>query len=145
MFMIDFKQLDWWYWFITACLLSVGVAGYQIGFILTIGLALIQLFHFAILENNATAFPVQIRFCFAMLVLIALPEQMQVLYWLPAVGTWARSIFGYCLMARLLSLLPWNRREPFSLELIKNAFLTRPVRGNILHGLTPLPSVVAHT
>lgn len=137
MFMIDYKQLNWWYWFVTACLLTAGVAGYQIGFLLTIGLSLFQLIHFTIREQSMTAFPVQVRFWFLVLVLALYPEPMQIVYWLPLAGTWARSIFGYCLMARLLSLLPWNRRAPFSLKLVMKAFFTRPVRGNIMQGFPP--------
>lgn len=142
MFMIDYKQLDWWYWFVTACLLTAGVAGYQIGFVLAIGLSLIQLIHFTLMEQSMTAFPVQVRFWFLILVLVALPTPMQIVYWLPVAGTWARSIFGYCLMARTLSLLPWNRRDPFSLALVKQAFLSRPVRGSILQGLPPIPQMI---
>lgn len=135
MFMIDYKQLSWWYWFVTACLLTVGVAGYKIGFVLTIGLSLVQLIHFTIREKSMTAFTVQVRFWFLILVLVALPEPMQIIYWLPAVGTWARSIFGYCLLARTLSLLPWNRQVPFSSGLLIRTFFSRSVRGSILQGL----------
>lgn len=135
MFMIDYKQLSWWYWFVTACLLTAGVAGYKIGFVLAIGLSLVQLIHFSIREKNMTAFTVQVRFWFLIVVLVALPEPMQIIYWLPVAGTWARSIFGYCLLARTLSLLPWNRQVPFSSGLLIRAFFSRPVRGTILQGL----------
>jgi hypothetical protein len=35
-------------------------------------------------------------------------------------------IFGYCLMARMLSLLPWNRTEPITADLVRPTFLSRP-------------------
>jgi hypothetical protein len=41
-------------------------------------------------------------------------------------------------MARLVSLLPWNRKEPFSFALVLRTFLSVPVRGNILQGLPPV-------
>jgi hypothetical protein len=44
-------------------------------------------------------------------------------------------------MARLVSLLPWNRKEGFSLALVKRTFLSPPVRGNVLQGLPPLKRV----
>lgn len=138
MFMINYKELSWWYWLLTACLLSAGVAGYPIGFLLAIGLTVFQLAHFTLRERGMTAFPVQVRFWYFMLLLAALPEPMQILYWVPVVGTWAQLIFGYCTMARCISLLPWNRDERFSAGLLKKTFLSRPVRGNILHGLPPL-------
>ena len=48
-------------------------------------------------------------------------------YWLPTVGTFALVIFGYWLMGRFLSLLPWNRHEPISLDLIHRTFLSAPI------------------
>ena len=138
MFMINYKELSWWYWLLTACLLSAGVAGYPTGFLWAIGLSVLQLAHFAMRERRLTALPVQVRSGDLMFLLVALPEPMWILYWVPVVGTWVQLIFGYCSMARCVSLLPWNRDERFSAGLLKKTFLSRPVRGNILHGLPPL-------
>lgn len=141
MFMIDYKQIDWWYWFATACLLTTGVAGYATGFVLAIGLSGMQLIHFTMREHSLSAFTVQVRFWFLILVLAAWPEPMQIVYWLPVAGTWARSIFGYCAMARLLSLMPWNRRVPFTFGLLMRTFFSRPVRGSIMQGLPSAPQM----
>lgn len=138
MLMIDYKELGWQYWFVTACLLTAGVAGYQQGFVLAIGLTVFQLVHFMLRERSISAFPVQVRFWYLMLLLISLPAPMQIVYWIPTVGTWAQLIFGYCTMARCVSLLPWNRSEGFSLALLKKTFLSRPVRGSIMQGLPQL-------
>lgn len=137
MFMIDYKEFSWWYWLVTACLLTAGVAGYPKGFILAIGLTVFQLVHFMILEHSITAFSVQVRFWYLMLLLVALPGPLQIIYWVPTVGTWAQLIFGYCTMARCVSLLPWNRNQPFSVDLLSRTFFSRPVRGNITQGLPP--------
>jgi hypothetical protein len=135
MFMIDYRELSWQYWLVTACLLTAGVAGYEGAFVLAIGLTIVQLVHFTLREGSVGAFPVQVRFWYLMLLLVALPEPMQPLYWVPTIGTWAQVIFGYCTMARCVSLLPWNRSEPFSLNLVGRTFFSRPVPGNILQGL----------
>lgn len=137
MFMIDYKELSWQYWLVTACLLTAGVAGYAPAFLLAIGLTVIQLVHFALREGSVTAFPVQVRFWYLMLLLVALPGPMQILYWIPTIGTWAQLIFGYCTMARCVSLFPWNRKESFSASLLARTFLSRPVPGSILQGLPP--------
>jgi hypothetical protein len=129
MFMIDYKYFSWWYWFATACLLTAGVAGYQTGFFLAIGLTGFQLIHFSIRERSITAFPVQVRFWYLILLLVALPAPLQIIYWIPTVGTWAQLIFGYCAMARCVSLLPWNSSQPFSVDLLLKTFISRPVRG----------------
>jgi hypothetical protein len=144
MFMIDHKELSWRYWFVTACLLTAGVAGYETGFFLAIGLTAFQLIHFAIREQSITSFPVQVRFWYLTLLLVALPEPLQILYWVPTVGTWAQLIFGYCTMARCVSLFPWNRKEPFSVALLKKTFFSRPVRGSIIQGQPPLKKAEDH-
>ena len=94
MFMINYKELSWWYWFVTACLLTAGIAGYPMGFHLAIGLKVLQLIHFTTSEHSVTAFPVQVRFCYLMLLLNALPQPLLFIYRVPAVGTWAQLIFG---------------------------------------------------
>jgi hypothetical protein len=137
MLMIDLKESSWHYWFATACLLTAGVAGYPTAFLLAIGLTVIQLVHFALREGSVAAFPVQVRFWYLVLLLVALPQPLQPLYWIPTIGTWAQVIFGYCTMARCVSLLPWNRREPLSVDLVSRTFLSPPVPGNILQGLPP--------
>ena len=42
------------------------------------------------------------------------------------------------MMARMISLLPWNRSAPFSVALLGKTFFSAPTRGNILHGLPPV-------
>ena len=137
MFMIDYKRLSWWYWLVTACLLTAGVAGYPSGFTLAIGVTVFQLIHFTIREHKVTAFPVQVRFWYLMLLVVAFPEPLRIIYWVPTIGTWAQLIFGYCAMARCVSLLPWNRHEPLSVDLLARTYFSRPVRGNIMQGLPP--------
>ena len=122
MLMIEYKDISWWYWLVTACLLSTGLAGYPIGFILAISLTVVQIIHFTLRDHSVMAFPVQVRFWYLVLLLVALPGPLQL-------------IFGYCTMARCVSLLPWNRQERFSVNLLMRTFLSRPVRGNILQGL----------
>jgi hypothetical protein len=135
MLMIEYRDISWWYWLVTACLLSIGLAGYPIGFILAISLTVVQIIHFTLRDHSVMAFPVQVRFWYLVLLLVALPGPLQLIYWIPTIGTWAQLIFGYCTMARCVSLLPWNRQERFSVNLLMRTFLSRPVRGNILQGL----------
>lgn len=132
---IEYRALSWWYWLATVGLLTAGVSGWAAGFLLAIGLTVVQLLHFGVRERSFAAFPVQVRAAYLLLLLIALPEPLQLIYWIPTIGTWALVLFGYCTMARMVSLLPWNRREKFSLDLLKRTFLSAPVRGNVLQAL----------
>src|SRR5215813_6804278 len=143
MFMLEYKATAWWYWLITVVLLTAGVAGWSLGFVCAIGLTVVQLVHFAVRERSITAFPVQVRIGYFLLLLIAFPEPLRTIYWIPTVGTWAQVLFGYCAMARMVSLLSWNCTEPFSIALVMRTFLSAPVRGSILQGLPPLPSTVS--
>lgn len=134
MLMIEYKSMGWWYWLVTAGLLSYGVFGHFIGFLLAIGLTVVQLIHFIVREKGVTAFPVQVRFWYLMLLMVALPGPLQWVYWIPTIGTWAQILVGYCAMARCVSLFPWNRDAPFSFALLQQTFLSRPVKGNIQQG-----------
>ena len=145
MFMIEYKDVGWWYWLVTACLLTAGVAGYPVGFLLAIGLTVFQLCHFVIRERGITAFPVQVRFWYLVLLVVVFYEPLRLIYWIPTIGTWAQLLFGYCTMARLVSLLPWNRGEAFSPALVKKTFCSRPVRGRVKQGFARDGEVAANT
>ena len=136
MFKFEFKDTGWWFWLITVLFLSAGVYGLQIGFLLAIGFTVFQLVYFSIKLKSLTAFPVQVRAFYLILLIISLPESLQWLYWIPTVGTWAQVFVGYCLMARCVSLLPWNRTEKFSIELFNKTIFSRPVRGTVQQGAT---------
>lgn len=137
MFMLEYRDVSWWYWLVTVGLLTAGVLGWTTGFLLAIGLTVFQLVHFIVRERSIATFPIQVRFAYLLLLLIALPDQLQVIYWIPTIGTWAQVLFGYCTMARMVSLLPWNRTEAFSLDVVKRTFFSAPVRGSFLQKLSP--------
>lgn len=134
MFMIEYKDMGWWYWLVTAVLLTFGVMGIIEGFQYAVGLTMFQLIHYVIRERSIKAFTVQVRFWYLVLLIVSLPHVMQWLFWVPTIGTWAQIIFGYCTMARCVSLWPWNRDEAFTLELLKKTFFSRPIRGSVQQG-----------
>ncbi|MFW6379011.1 MAG: hypothetical protein ACOCY2_00390 [Guyparkeria sp.] len=129
--MLNVTDVGWWYWLVTAMLLSYGLSIDPIGLLLAVGLTVINLGHFALRADRLIAFPVQVRFFYLLLLLVALPEAMRWLFWVPMIGTWAQVLVGYCTMARLVSLLPWNRREPLTWRLVWRRFVSAPVRGSV--------------
>lgn len=133
--MIQFREICWWYWAVTSVLLFAGLAGRFEAFQLAAGLSAFQIIHFRLREGSFSAFPVQVRVAYTAMLLLALWEPMRWLFWVPAIGTPARVLFGYCTLARCMSLLPWNRREPLSWRLVRRTFFSPPVKGNILQGL----------
>jgi len=69
---------------------------------------------------------VQIRIGLTAFLLVCLLPSLRWMGWLPVIGIIARLLFAYCTMARLLSLMPWNRAVPMSLMLVRQTFLKPP-------------------
>lgn len=135
MLMLDYKDVGWWYWVASTVCLWIAVTVNPVAFDWALLIGVVQLIHFMVAERSATSFPVQIRVGYLAVLLLAIPEGLQWILWIPAVGTLARVTTGYCIMARNLMLMPFNRREKLTPGFVKAAYLTPPVRGNILHGL----------
>jgi hypothetical protein len=129
------QQTSWLYWAVTDALLIAAVLGWQDGFAVVIGLTAIQVVHFMLRERSASSFPVQVRVGYLALLLAGQWGPLYFIYFIQIIGTTAMVLFDYCPLARFLSLMPWNRREPFSMDLLKRTVFNPPVRGNILQGL----------
>jgi hypothetical protein len=131
------RDRGWWYWLVTDFGLVYGLLGLPFGFAPVIGLTLVQCGHYLLRERRPGAFPVQVRLGYLGLLLLGQWPPLHFIYWIQLAGTSAMVCFDYCPLARFLSLMPWNRVEPFTLSLVWRTFLSRPVRGNILQGLSP--------
>ncbi len=129
------QNISWLYWAVTDALLIAAVLGWEPGFAAAIGLNAVQAIHFMLRERGLTAFPVQVRVSYLGLLLAGQWEPLHFIYFIQIAGTTAMVLFDYCPLARFLSLMPWNRREPFSLDLLRRTVFSPPVRGNILQGL----------
>jgi hypothetical protein len=135
MFMFDLRDIGWWYWLASSLSLWLALTINPAAFNVALLIGAFQLLHYIIAERSVTAFPVQIRIGYLCVLLTAVPEAYQWILWIPAIGTTLRVLTGYCIMARNLMLLPFNRQEKLTLHFIKTAYLTPPVQGNVLHGL----------
>jgi len=133
--MIDYKQISWWYWAVTSVLLVCGLAGWFEAFYLATALSAVQIVYFWLQEGDFRAFPVQVRMAYTGLLCLALWMPLNWLFWVPATGTLAQVLLGYCALARCLSLLPWNRSKPLTWRLVWRTFTAKPVKGSILQGL----------
>ena len=130
------KELSWWLWTIVAALLFSGLAGYREAFLEVMLLSAIQTAYYYRKLRSWSHYAIQVRLAYALLMLVCFVPFMRWLYWLPAVGTLALVTVGYCLLARTLSLMPWNRTEPLNIDLLRRAFLTLPVAGRIHESVT---------
>ncbi|GAB4177061.1 MAG: hypothetical protein Fur0032_17130 [Terrimicrobiaceae bacterium] len=120
------REWTWWVWLVTVLLLGTGLAGFHAGFAAAIGLSFGQTVYFRWRRGSWGESGVQIRLAYTLLLVACFWHPLRWLYWLPTLGTVALLLFGYCLMARMLSLLPWNRQENLSLDLVRRTFLTPP-------------------
>lgn len=126
-------DFGWWLWLASAILLAVWLAGVAWAFGALLALSGFQVAWFRGREGSFDAFPVQVRMAYGLLVLCTGWEPLHWLAYVPAVGTWAQVVFGYCALARLLSLASWNRREPLSWALVWRTFTAPPTAGSVVH------------
>lgn len=133
---IEYRSLGWWYWLLTDICLLVGVIGHPLAYQGAILLTIIQMFHFIIRDQNPTSFRVQVRVFYLLLLMIAQWPPLTFIYWLQLIGTTIQLLSGYCISARIVSLLPWNRKESFTYKLLIQTLTAPPVRGNMMQGLS---------
>lgn len=131
-------DLVWWYWAATTVLLLAVVFNIQYAMQSVIVLNIIQVSHFIIREKSLTAFPVEVRITYTLMLIVSTAPYMVWIFWWQLIGTAAMVMFRYCFLARLMSLMPWHLKENnklFSVNLVKQTFLTAPAEGNIMQGL----------
>jgi hypothetical protein len=136
-FFLLLDDWTWWAWTLTAVLLTIGLMEQPIAFMGAMLVTIVQGIVIFIREKSLLAFAVQLRIAYLVLLVICFVPPLRWLYWLPTVGTFALVIFGYCLMARMLSLLSWNRQEPLSVDLISRTFLSRPDLSRLAGSFVP--------
>lgn len=134
--MILNRDLAWRYFVVTEfCLIAYLIKSRIEWIYVAIGISCIHLLHFSVREKSLITFPVQVRIAFLIFLTVGLIPALNFIYWIPAFGLAAVILTGYCFLARVLSLLPWNRREAISWKLLKRTFFSKPVKGSILQGL----------
>jgi hypothetical protein len=116
------RDMGWWYWLVTDIALAYGLLGGPFGFAPVIGITLVQAGHYLTRERSLRAFPVQVRLGYLGLLLLGQWLPLTFIYWIQLAGTSAMVCFDYCPLARVLSLMPWNRRQPFTLSLVIQTF-----------------------
>ena len=130
------------YWQLTALLLAAHFAGSGAALPATLALNVVQVLHFSAVRRSAAAFDVQVRIAFLGLLVAGSCGPLWPIHLVQLVGVSAVLVADYCLLARLLALLPWNRDQPFSWRLVRTALLQPPVPGSIQARLAPMARAV---
>jgi hypothetical protein len=125
------QRLDSWCWLATASFLTVSLAGYTPALGFAIGVVAIRVLHLVVRTRSMSAFPVQVHAAYLLLLAVGSSSTLAFIHWNLLVGTWAFIITNYCILARCLALLPWNRSGPLTWSGIGHTLISRPVT-NIL-------------
>lgn len=130
--MLSRKRIVWSYWFVTGLLLVAYFTGLWADAIYAvIVLAAVQAVHFLALERRLMAFPVQLRVAYVLWTAAGLWPPLFFFHWIQFAGTWAFVTTGYCPLARMLVLMPWNREEKLSFGFVWKLITAPPVAGSI--------------
>ena len=118
------NRLAWILWFVTWVGLLAGLFDhifYEYVVVFSAAHALLVLF---LLRFRISAFPAQVRVAIGTYV-----PYMVILMYITTIGIATNLFVGYCPLARMMYLLPWNREEQFSFKLVASVFLSPPVSG----------------
>jgi hypothetical protein len=124
------KRLIWTLWFVTWLGLVGGLFDrvyfeYVVLFSAAHAVLFLVLFGF-----DVKPFPVQVRIAYFIWVALGTyGPYLVVLMYITLVGLATNLFLGYCPLARMMYLMPWNRSEPFSLNLVGRVFFSPPVAG----------------
>lgn len=119
------------YWQLTALLLAAHFAGTPHALAAAMVLTALNAAHAFVQRRNARALPVQVRVAYLGLLLAGSWAPLQWLHLVQFIGVNAMLVADYCLLARLLMLLPWNRSVPLSMHLFVWLLTVPPAPGAI--------------
>src|SRR5688572_2155934 len=123
-------RLRWGLWAITWLGLLAGCfdAGYW-RWVVTFSAAH-ALLMLALVGFRPLVFPAQLRVAYlAWVALGTYAPHASAMMYITLVGLAANLSIGWCPLARMLYLLPWNRLEPLDRDLLARVFLSGPVAG----------------
>ena len=124
------KALIWSLWFVTWLGLVIGLFDRLFFQYVVFFSALHAVLFLILFQFNIRPFPVQVRIAYFIWVAIGTyVPHMVVLMYVTLVGLTTNLFLGYCPLARMVYLLPWNRDEKLSLDLLRKVVFSAPVAG----------------
>ncbi len=124
------KLLIWGLWFITWLGLVGGLFDRLYYEYVVIFSALHAVLFLLINGFSVKPFTVQVRIAYFVWVAAGTyVPHLTVLMYITLVGLATNLFLGYCPLARMMSLMPWNRNEKFSFGLLGRVFLSPPMPG----------------
>lgn len=131
MLMLEWRKLEWWYWLVADVLLMLALWLQREWMVVAIAFNLLQWLHILFRRQSVVHFASQVRLGYLLWLLAGLLPGLFWMHWIQVAGTTAMISVGYCPLARMLSLLPWNRAQPLTRQLLVRTFLAPPHSGSI--------------
>lgn len=132
---IEFRLITWWYWLVTVAFLAAFLAGWSPGIQLAMAVTALHGWHYLRRGQTFGSFAVQVRIAYVLLLAAGLWAPLAFIHWLQLGGTLARLLFAYCPLARIMSLMPWNRSAPLTWPRVWRTITLPPVAGSVLEVL----------
>jgi hypothetical protein len=124
------KWAIWSLWFITWMGLIGGVFDRVMFEYVVIFSGAHMLLFLGLFRYSIRPFPVQVRIAYFIWVVVGTyVPYMTILMYITLVGLGTNLFLGYCPLARMMYLMPWNHDSKFSAELIRRVILSPPVPG----------------
>ncbi len=123
---------SWWHWGVTIPLLASSLVGNRWAFWSAALLCTLVGAYYWLRLRQIRPYPVQVRVAYLLWLSAGAIPGMQWMHWIQLLGTTAMATVDYCPLIRLLSLLPFNRAEPFTVSLAWRAFLIEPSAGGLI-------------
>jgi hypothetical protein len=102
--------------------LAAHFGGWTQGLPFVIGLNIVQVVHVLWVQRGVRALEAQIRLLFLGVILLGSLPSLGIILVLPMAGIGLLLVFDYCIAARLLALMPWNREAPLSWPFVRRVF-----------------------
>jgi hypothetical protein len=120
------------YWTATSALLITGLTGSRWALLAAPLLTTVQCLHLCARGYTIDGLPLQTRLAYLALLVAGLWPPLWFLHVVQCVGVTANVFLDYCLLARLLSLAPWHRREPLRLGTVWWTLTAPPAPRSVL-------------
>lgn len=132
---INFTSPAWWTWIVIAGLLVAGLSGQEDARLAAMWIAAGQAALYVTRHRSLAHFPTQVRVAYALWMAASFFDVLVPLFWIQAAGTSALVLLGYCPLARMLLVLPWNRTVPLTWRGLAVMAFHPPIRGDVRSGL----------
>lgn len=132
------REPGFWYWLTTAILLLAAPLGCSWGVPMAAVATTVHLAHVTLRGHSIRSFPAQIRIGYLGLLLLGSLPGWSFIHLVQLAGTTLFLTTGYCPLARMLALAPWNRASLPDWRGIWHVLSASPRAGTAWQGLTSL-------